>query len=82
MCSSDLLQFPSHDTADRAFAERNLLIERVARLEERGSQLEVLKVSYERLKDRLDEKDRKLEEKDEELRNILAASSDERNQFL
>lgn len=70
------------EIADRAFAERNLLIERVARLEERDAQFDALKTSYDRLKERLDEKDRKLEEKDEELRNILAASSDERNQFL
>lgn len=78
--ASQLTQY--REISDRAFAERNLLIERVARLEERDAQFDELKTSYTRLKERLDEKDRKLEEKDEELRRILASASDERNQFL
>lgn len=78
--SQQLSQY--REIADRAFVERNLLIERVARLEERDSKFGELRGSYDRLKERLDEKDRKLEEKDEELRAMLAAASDERNQFL
>lgn len=68
--------------AEKASAERNALVERVGRLEEKTSVLEEAKQTLDRLKARLEEKDRKLEEKDGEIRRLLAQEAEERKVFM
>lgn len=61
--------------ADAALRERNELIQRVAALEVRSSDLEVAKDLIERLKVRLDEKDAQIQA-------LITQASEERVQFL
>lgn len=61
--------------ADAAFRERNELIQRVAALEVRSSDLEVAKDLIDRLKVRLDEKDAQIQ-------SFLTQASEERGQFM
>lgn len=61
--------------ADAAFRERNELIQRVAALEVKSSDLEVAKDLIERLKVRLDEKDAQIQ-------SLIKQASEERLQFL
>lgn len=61
--------------ADAAFRERNELIQRVAALEVRSSDLEVAKDLIDRLKVRLDEKDAQIQA-------LITQASEERVQFM
>lgn len=70
------------DIADKAFKERNELVERVARLEENVKLLDETKQIIDRLKTKLEAKDRRLEEKDNEIKKLLAQAAEERAQFL
>lgn len=70
------------DIADKAFKERNELVERVARLEENVKILDETKLTLDKLKLRLEDKDRRLDEKDEEIRQLLVQAADERSKFL
>lgn len=70
------------EISDKAYTERNALVERVARLEEKTSVLEETKAILDRLKAKLEEKDRKLEEKDAEIRRLIDQASEERKKFL
>lgn len=68
--------------ADKAYQERNALVDRVARLEEVTKVIDEAKVTMERMKAKLEYKDMKLEEKDQELKKLISQSNDERKQFL
>lgn len=70
------------EIADRAFNERNSLVERVAALEAKTVILDDTKAALERLKLKLEDKDAKLEAKDAEIRRLLEQSAEERRQFL
>ena len=68
--------------AEQALRERNHIVERVGRLEEKAALFEEAKISIDNLKSRLDQKDTKLEEREAEILRLIKHAADERRQFL